>query len=157
MQSPLKLRKNPWTASPLFLGLTFVVGLLLGAGGVWLWTYRAVQQTRTELATATYHLNMAKYELDKLHKITDLRKELDANFTKILDVNSRSDEANNGENGKYKKKIEGQRIAKNNISSWSESVMQLEEALAKLENREPRKFAFLPKTSHQLQILRFPR
>jgi hypothetical protein len=116
-----------------------------------------VQQTRTALATATYHLNIAKYELDKLQKITDLRKELEANFTKILDPNRRSDEANNGEDGKNKKNSAVQRIAKNNISSLSESVVQLEEALAKLENREPRKFDFLPKTSHQLQILRLPR
>jgi predicted negative regulator of RcsB-dependent stress response len=157
MQAQLKLRKTPWTASPLLPGLTFVVGLLIGVGGVWLWTHRAVQQTRTALATATYHLNIAKYELDKLQKITDLRKELEANFTKILDPNRRSDEANNGEDGKNKKNSAVQRIAKNNISSLSESVVQLEEALAKLENREPRKFDFLPKTSHQLQILRLPR
>jgi hypothetical protein len=103
MQSHLKLRKNPWTASPLFPVLTFTVGLLIGVGGIWLWTYRAMKQARTELETTTYHLNITKHELAKLQKITDLRKELDAHFTRILDANRKSDEVNNGENGKNKK------------------------------------------------------
>jgi len=157
MQSQLKLRKAPWTASPLFLVLTFVVGLLIGGGGMWRWTQKEVKQARTELETTTYHLNITRYELDKLQKITDLRKELDTNLTKILDVNRRSDEGNNAENGKNKKSMEVQRISKNNISLLSGNVVQLEEALAKLENREPRKFDFLSKTSNQLQIFRFPR
>ena len=157
MHAQLQLRKTPWTASPLLPGLTFVVGLLIGVGGVWLWTHRAVQHARTELATATYHLNMAKYELDKLHKITDLRKELEAHFTQILEVTRRSEEATNGEHGKNKKNSAVPRIAKHNLSALSANVVQLEEALAKLENREPRTLDFLPNTSHHLQILRLPR
>lgn len=157
MQSQLKLRKTPWIVSPLFPVLTFVVGLLIGVGGMWLWTHRTVQQARTELETTTYYLKITKYELDRLQKIIDLRKELDTNLTKILDANRRSDEVNNRENGKNKKSMDVQRISKNNISFLSEDVVQLEEKLAKLENREPRKFDFLPKISNQLQILRVPR
>ena len=157
VQSQLKLRKNPRTVSPFLSVLTFVVGILLGAGGVWLWQWRAVKQARAVLETTTYHLKIAQYELNRLQKITDLRKEIDANVTKILDGNRRSDEVNNGENGKNKKSMEVQRIGKNNISSLSGNVAQLEETLAKLENREPRKFDFLPKVPNQLQILRVPR
>ena len=157
VQSQLKLRKDRKTVSPLLPVLTFVVGVLLGAGGVWLWTQGAVKQARAALETTTYHLQMAKYELDRLHKITDLRKEIDTNVTKILDGNRKSAEVNTGGNGKDKKSMEVQRMSKNNLSSLSEKVAQLEETLAKLENREPRKFDFFPKASNQLQILRFPR
>ena len=157
MQSSLKLRKNAPTVSPLLPVLTCAVGLLIGAGGVWLWTHGVVKQARTALETTTYHLQISKYELDRFQKITGLRKEIDANVMQILDGNSRSDAVHNGENGKNKKRMDMQRRWKNTIASLSENVVQLEETLAKLENREPRKLDFLPQVSHQLHILRAPR
>jgi hypothetical protein len=145
--------------------LTLGLAILLFLCGIvardwWSAESSAVKQLTYDLAKTQYDLERAKYdlertrgaldttrlELEKTSKISDIRKNMEARFLKILDVYSKQStlvEAANKNASKEKREKTIKEFAmlwKQELPPLQEHLTQLESALSALENREPRKF-----------------
>jgi hypothetical protein len=145
--------------------LTLGLAVLLFLGGIvardwWSAESSTVKQLTYDLEKTTYDLERAKYdlertrvdldavrlELEKTSKISDIRKNIEVRFLKILDVYSKQSilvEAANKNSSKEQRDKTIKELAmlwKQEFPPLQENLTQLESALSALENREPRKF-----------------
>ena len=136
--------------------LTFLCGI--GAGDWWNSEHSMVKQFRYDLEKTQYDLNMANHtldrtradldttrvELEKISKISDIRKKSEAIFLKIFDlqrkyskiVEAADKNVPKNKRGKTQKELEV--MWESEFSPLQDQLTQLEHTLAALEQREPR-------------------
>ena len=137
---------------------TFLGGL--GAGDWWNSEHSMVKQLRYDLEKTQYDLNMAKHtldrtradldptrvELEKISKISDIRKHSEAIFLKIFDLQRKyrkiveAAEKNVQKNQRGKTQKELAVMWESEFFPLQDQLTQLEHTLAALEQREPRAF-----------------
>ncbi len=138
--------------------LTFLCGI--GAGDWWNSEHSMVKQLTYDLEKTQYDRDMAQHtldrtradldttrvELEKVSKVSDTRKNIEAIFLKTFDVQrkySKIGEAadknvSKNKRGKTKKELEV--MWESEFSPLKDQLTQLENTLAELEQREPREF-----------------
>jgi hypothetical protein len=147
--------------------LTIGLAVLIFLGGIvvgnWWGSERSIDKQLTyDLEKTKYDLAMAKYELDrtrvdldttrleweKISKVSDIRKNIEAIFLKIFDVHREHSklveaaEKNSSKEKRNKTKRELEVMWKQEFSPLKDRLAQLENTLSELENREPRDFDF---------------
>jgi hypothetical protein len=137
--------RNQWFIVSITSTITFFIGTILGPGFLWEW-----RKTGTE---------QAKYELERITKILDVREKLESNILKILDL-YKSTNVTNDEKDPIKKAIQKAQREHETRMKWTQkfpvfknNIEQLEKILAKLENREPRNFSDLRPPPYNLRLL----
>ena len=142
---------------------TFLCGIMVGAW--WGDKHSMVKQLTDDLEKTHYDLTMAKQTLDKtradldttrvelkkIAKVSDIRKNMEANFLQIFDVQRKyskiveAAEKNVSKNKRGKTKKELEVMWESDIAPLQDQLTQLDHTLAELEQREPREFE-LPAT-----------
>jgi hypothetical protein len=161
-------RKAAKRQKVLTIGLavfTFLCGIV--AGDWW-------NSEDSRVKQLTYNLEMAKYaldrtrvdldttrlELEKISKVSDIRKNIEAIFLEIFDVHSKHSkiveaaEKNVSKNKRGQTKRELEMMWESAFSPLQDQLTQLENTLAELEQREPRQFdlpATLPRTLREIK------
>jgi hypothetical protein len=143
--------------------LTFLCGIV--AGNWWHSEHSMGKQLRYDLEKTQYALNMANHTLDRtradldttrvalenISKVSDIRKNREAIFLKIFDLQSKYSKiveaadkhVRKHQRGKTQKELEV--MWESEFFPLQDQLTQLEHTLAALEQREPRKFE-LPAT-----------
>jgi hypothetical protein len=126
------------------LVLTFLGGIGVGH---WLgYKQSKVTQVTHELESTRFDLAKAKFALEKASEIADIRNNIEAVLLKILDVYSKHSKrveiADRNTNKNKRDKAQRERALRweSEFSPLEDQLTQLENTLAALENREPRKF-----------------
>jgi hypothetical protein len=112
----------------VMLVLGGLLGGIFGSGALWEW-----RKTGTE---------QAKYELDRITKIVDVRQKLEDNILKVLEIYKKNDSMTR-EDDPFKRQQLSREVEmewKYKFPAIKGNIDQLESMLAKLENREPRNF-----------------
>jgi hypothetical protein len=149
-------RKAAKRQKVLTIGLavfTFLCGIV--AGDWWNSEDSRVKQLTYNLEMATYALDRTRVDLDttrleweKISKVSDIRKNIEAIFLKIFDVHREHSklveaaEKNSSKEKRNKTKRELEVMWKQEFSPLKDRLAQLENTLSELENREPRDFDF---------------
>jgi predicted nucleic acid-binding Zn-ribbon protein len=150
----------------LMIGLTVLTFLCgVGAGDWWNSEHSMVKQLSYDLEKTQYDLNMANHtldrtgadldttrvELEKISKISDLRKHSEAIFLQVFDLQRKyskiveAADKNVGKNKRGKTKKELEVMWESELSPLKDQLTQLDNTLAELEQRAPRVFE-LPAT-----------
>ena len=137
---------------------TFLCGI--GAGYWWNSEHSMVKQLTYALEKTKDDLSMAKHtldgtradldttrlELEKISKVSDIRKNSEAIFLKVLDVHRKyskiveAADKNVSKNKRGKTKKELEVMWESEFSPLKDQLTQLENTLAELEQRESREF-----------------
>jgi len=145
--------------------LTIGLAVLLCLGGIlagdwWGSEHSIVKQLTYDLEKTQSDLDLAKHTLDrtraerdttrleweKISKVSEIRKNMEAIFLKILDVHRKHSklveaaDKNVSKNKRDKAKKELEMLWESEISPLKDQLTQLEHTLAELEQREPREF-----------------
>ena len=140
---------------------TFLCGIV--AGDWWNSEHSMVKQLRYDLEKTHYALNLANHTLDrtradrdttrvaleKISKVADIRKNSEAMFLKIFDlqrkyskiVEAADKNVHKNQRGKTQKELEV--MWESEFFPLQDQLTQLEHTLAALEQREPREFELL--------------